>query len=74
MDTDKLGKDKGKHFLACMLAACISPYLALGLAIGKEYGDRNAIGNHWCWWDVMYDALGILAGSAVHFALRYLFK
>lgn len=31
-----------------------------GLALGKEYGDKNATGNHWCWWDLLADFGGIL--------------
>lgn len=33
-----------------------------GLALGKEYGDKNATGNHWCWWDLLADLCGILVG------------
>ena len=36
--------------------------LSAGLALGKEYGDKNATGNHWCWWDLLADFCGILAG------------
>lgn len=35
--------------------------LSAGLALGKEYGDKNATGNHWCWWDLLADLCGILA-------------
>lgn len=34
--------------------------LSAGLALGKEYGDKNATGNHWCWWDLLADLCGIL--------------
>lgn len=36
-----------------------------GLAPGKEYGDKNATGNHWCWWDLLADALGILVAVGI---------
>lgn len=36
--------------------------LTVGLALGKEYGDKNATGNHWCWWDLLADLCGILVG------------
>lgn len=68
-DKDKLGKDKLKHFLVCFVIAVISPLVALGAAMGKEYGDSNALGNHWCWWDVMYDAIGILVGGSIHYGI-----
>lgn len=33
---------------------------AAGLTLGKEYGDKNATGNHWCWCDLLADFGGIL--------------
>lgn len=36
---DYFGKDKAKHFGVCLVAAIIHPFLSIGLAIGKEYGD-----------------------------------
>lgn len=57
--------DKIKHFSICMAAAVINPWLAIGLALGKEYGDKCASGNHWCWWDLLADALGTIAGTAI---------
>lgn len=35
---------------------------ASGLSIGKEYGDKNANGNHWCWWDLLADYIGNVIG------------
>ena len=51
-------KDKILHFLVCFVAAIFSPLFSLGLALGKEYGDSKAPGNHWCWWDILADAIG----------------
>lgn len=33
-----------------------------GLSIGKEYGDKNATGNHWCYWDILADYVGNISG------------
>lgn len=41
----------------------------LGLGLGKEYGDKNATGNHWCWWDILADVIGILIGCGLAFIL-----
>lgn len=60
-DTDKI-----YHFGVCMLASILSPMFALGLAIGKEYGDSKATGNHWCWMDLLADLLGTLIGGIIH--------
>lgn len=62
--TDKwTGKDKLRHFGVCFIAAVIDPALAIGLALGKEYGDLCAEGNHFCWKDLIADILGIVCGT-----------
>lgn len=65
-----MGKDKILHFLVCFLAAIISPLFSLGLALGKEYGDSKAPSNHWCWWDILADAIGLVAGTILHIIIR----
>lgn len=64
--------DKVLHFLVNVVATLISfgvayinprlliPFLAIGLSIGKEYGDSKAKGNKWDWWDILADGLGIV--------------
>ena len=63
-------RDKILHFLVCFLAAIFSPLFSLGLALGKEYGDSKALGNHWCWWDILADAFGLVAGTILHIVIR----
>lgn len=65
-----IGKDKYKHFGVCLIASVIHPFLAIGLAIGKEYGDSKAIGNKWDWYDILADIIGIVIGSGIHIVLR----
>lgn len=60
-------KDKLLHFGVCLITGILSPMLAVGLAIGKEYGDKRAKVNHWCWWDIAADA----AGVALAVVIRY---
>ena len=62
-------RDKRLHFAVCLLLAIISPMLAIGAALGKEYGDKHAKGNHWCWLDLLADALGTLVGTAIHIGI-----
>lgn len=50
-----------------MLVSLVHPFLAAGMAIGKEYGDEKASGNHWCWWDLLADFIGIAFGSAIRY-------
>ncbi|MFR9542675.1 MAG: hypothetical protein SNJ29_12415 [Rikenellaceae bacterium] len=61
-----IGTDKYKHFGVCFAVSFAGglegAIFAAGLAIGKEYGDKNAAGNHWCWWDMLADTLGIITG------------
>lgn len=60
MMTERLNdRDKRLHFLVCVCASLFSIPLAVGLALGKEYGDKNASGNHWCWLDLLADFIGI---------------
>ena len=37
----------------------------LCLATGKEYGDKCAKGNHWCWWDLLADCVGVIIGCGI---------
>ena len=73
--------DKVLHFFACLLAtisAGIATFFmgmwhsviagslfALGLGLGKEFGDSKAPGNKWDWWDILADLLGIAAGVGI---------
>ena len=72
-------RDKILHFLVCLGACvavslgmfflgnwssvCCGLFFALGLGLGKEYGDSKASGNRWDWWDIVADVLGAAAGA-----------
>ena len=38
---------------------------AMAAGLGKEYGDRCAIGNHWDWVDLAADLAGAVVGTVV---------
>jgi uncharacterized protein YfiM (DUF2279 family) len=65
-------KDKALHFGVCFVLAAICPLVAIICAIGKEAYDMKQNGNHWCWKDVVADAVGIALGSGIHAILIYL--
>ena len=65
-------KDKALHFGVCLVLAAICPLIAIVAAAGKELYDMKHNGNHWCWKDIVADAVGVALGSVVHFLLRYL--
>lgn len=65
-DKDWRGQDKWKHMGVCLVLAVLCPPLAVCAAVWKEWHDRRTPGNHWCWWDVMADACGIVVGTAMH--------
>lgn len=60
------GKDKMKHFGACLALAIINPIVAVVVAVAKEVHDERTDGNHWCWKDIVADVAGIVLGSVVH--------
>lgn len=59
------GEDKIKHFVVCFILALVSPLLAIIIAIAKEAYDLYQPNNHWCWKDLVVDALGICGGAIV---------
>ena len=57
------------HFGCCFIPSLFGYYgaaFALGLGIGKEYGDSRAINNKWDWLDILADLIGILAGLIIN--------
>lgn len=59
-------KDKALHFGVCFVLAAICPFIALLAAMGKELYDMQQPNNHFCWKDVVADAVGVVLGSVVH--------
>lgn len=51
-----------------------SVFLAIGLSVGKEYGDSRSVDNKWDWWDICYDAIGIIIGICSSISSIYLGK
>lgn len=69
---DFIPSDKAFHFIACFVPALFGNYnLAIGFAVGKEVGDMFAQGNRWSWGDILADGLGIVAGLACNYLLKY---
>lgn len=63
------GKDKVKHFGVCLVLAVICPIVAVVAAVAKEVRDEMTEGNHFCWKDVVADAVGVVLGTVVHLLL-----
>lgn len=63
------GQDKVKHLLVCTAIAVVHPVLGVLAAIIKEGYDATKEGNHWCWKDIVADAIGVAVGSGLHFAV-----
>lgn len=70
----KIGKDKWQHFGVCLVAAVICPWLAVGLAIGKEYGDSKSPNNKWDWYDILADGVGVVIGTIIHLIIILICK
>lgn len=60
------GKDKALLFGVCFVLAAICPLVAIVLAIIKEAYDHHTTGNHWCWKDILADAVVVVLGSVVY--------
>ena len=64
-----------KHFLVCfaltILLGVYGACAAAGASVTKEWFDRKSYG-HWCWFDLLFDALGIGVGIGLHLLLRYI--
>lgn len=67
------GRDKALHFGVCFVLAIISPIVAALVAIAKEVYDYHQDSNHFCWKDVVADAVGIALGTGIHILLRCIF-
>lgn len=52
-------------------AAIIAFVVAFAFGIWKEKKDAKQAGNHFCIWDLMWDAVGCLGGSVVAFLANY---
>lgn len=63
-----IDKNSLRHFSICLLLSLIGGYgvaFALGASICKEWKDKIER-NHWCWWDIIFDTIGCVAGMSVH--------
>lgn len=57
------------HFLGYVpgvVASLFGAVFALGLSLGKEFGDKSNPGSGWSWWDLVADGLGILVGILIN--------
>lgn len=59
------------RFLGPLWAAVITFAVVLGAGIAKELRDRRQPGNHFCLWDLLYDAAGALVTAAIAYAANY---
>jgi len=71
-DDSWTGKDKIKHLVACIAIAVVHPVLGVLAATIKEGYDATREDNHWCWKDIVADAIGVAVGSGLHAMLIYL--
>lgn len=67
----KIGYDKILHLVVCFATSLFHPMLAIGLAVGKEYGDSKSPVNKWSWEDIFYDVIGIASGGTIHYLVLW---
>lgn len=66
-----IDKNSLKHFGVCFVISLLGLYgvaFASGASICKEWRDKASYG-HWCWWDLLFDALGCGIGFGVHWLI-----
>ena len=65
-----IDKNSLKHFSVCFLPSLVGGLYgvsaATGAGITREYDNSKQKGNHFCWWDLLFDFLGMICGQAVH--------
>jgi hypothetical protein len=64
-----IDKNSLKHFSVCFLLSLIGAYgmcVAIGASVTREYDNSKTKGNHWCWFDILFDLLGCAGGMAIH--------
>ena len=73
----KIPKDKLMHAgvnfglaLFCIWDYGLGIGLCIGASLGKVYGDSKSTGNHWCWWDLLADAIGMGLGILASWVIR----
>lgn len=62
------------HFVVCFILSLFGWYgasFALGLGIGKEYGDSLNPSNRWDWSDIKADILGIITGLIINLIITW---
>lgn len=60
-----IGKDKLYHFGVAFALTILFPPLAIILSLFKECIDAQDEYNHFCWYDLLFDSLGIMAGTTI---------
>lgn len=67
-----IDKNSLKHFGICYLLSLEGEHgvcIAIGASITREYDNSQTKGNHWCWWDILFDTLGCLLGYGTHYLI-----
>lgn len=60
------------HFLGyipALVASLFGAVFALGLSLGKEFGDKNNPNSAWSWGDLVADLAGALTGLVINYLL-----
>lgn len=63
-----------KHFGVCFVLSLFGLYgvsAAVGASLTKEYCDKQSYG-HWCWWDLLFDACGMMSGLFIRHIIKVL--
>lgn len=61
----------GYIFLGCLIGLFFGIGISIGASLTREY-DGKQFGGHWCWWDIFFDAIGLLTGTGLMVLIGWL--
>lgn len=59
-----VGLIAGNHVLGARFGMVFGVGVAIGASMTREYDGKQFYG-HWCWWDILFDGIGIILGLAL---------
>lgn len=66
-----IGWAAGYTFIGFVAGLAFGIGVGIGASLTREYDGLQFYG-HWCWWDIVFDFLGLLCGSGIIILIAWL--